>query len=97
MRIIAKRTLREFWQKYPDARGQLEAWHSEVASAGWGNPQRLKAQYRSASILRNGRAIFNICGNAYRIVVRINYTYKVVYIRFIGTHEQYDNIDANTV
>lgn len=97
MRIIAKRTLREFWGNYPDSQGQLEAWHSEVASADWDNPHQLQEQYGNASILKDGRAVFDICGNTYRIIVKINYRYKVVYIRFVGTHRQYDNIDANTV
>ena len=97
LRIIAKRTLREFWGKYPDSQGQLEAWHSEVLNANWENPQELKQQYGSASILKDGRAVFNICGNTYRIVVWINYKFKLVLVKYIGTHEQYDNIDANTV
>ena len=97
MRIISKRVLREFWERYPDAQGQLESWHYEVLKADWNTPQELKQQYGTASILKDGRAVFNICGNTYRIVVWINYQFKVVYVRFVGTHEQYDNIDANTV
>ncbi|RKZ68410.1 MAG: type II toxin-antitoxin system HigB family toxin [Gammaproteobacteria bacterium] len=97
MRIIAKRTLREFWTKYPDSQGQLQAWHSEVLNANWKNPQELKQLYGSASILKDGRAVFNICGNTYRIVVWINYKFGLVFVKYIGTHEQYDNIDANTV
>jgi mRNA interferase HigB len=97
LRIIAKRTLREFWTVYPDSQSQLEAWHSEVSNADWCTPQELKQQYGSASILKNSRAVFNICGNTYRIVVWINYEFKLIYVKFIGTHEQYDNIDANEV
>ena len=97
MRIIAKRTLREFWAEYPDSKGQLEAWHSEVSNADWETPQELKLQYGTASILKEGRVVFNICGNTYRIVVWINYRFKLVYVKYIGTHEQYDNINANTV
>lgn len=97
LRIIAKRTLREFWEKYPDSQGQLEAWHSEMLNANWENPQELKQQYGTASILKDGRVVFNICGNTYRVVVWINYKFKLVLVKFIGTHEQYDNIDANIV
>ena len=97
LRIIAKRTLREFWAEYPDSQGQLEAWYREVLSADWENPQQLKQQYGNASILKNSRAVFNICGNTYRMIVSINYSHKIVYVKFIGTHEQYDNIDADTV
>jgi len=100
MRIIAKRTLREFWvsaPEYEDSKGQLEAWHSEAEKADWNNPQEVKAQFRSASVLKNGRVVFNIKGNDYRLVVKINYSYKIVYIRFVGTHKQYDKIDVESV
>lgn len=89
--------MREFWKEYPDSQAQLEAWHSEVLNADWATPQELKQQYGTASILKNSRAIFNICGNTYRIVVGINYKFKLIFIKFIGTHEQYDDIDANEV
>ncbi len=97
MRIIAKRTLREFWERHPRARGPLEAWHQEVAQADWAGPSEVKAQFRSASVLQDNRVVFNIAGNQYRLVVKINYSYRIVYVRFIGTHKDYDQIDVNTV
>lgn len=100
MRIIAKKTLREFWEsdpKYTDAQAPIEAWHEETKKADWTTPQELKAQFGNASILKDNRVVFNIKGNDYRLVVKINYPYRVVYIRFVGTHAQYDDIDVETV
>jgi len=100
MRVIAKRTLRAFWEsnsKYSNAQASLEAWHEEALKADWTNPQDIKAQFKSASILKDSRVVFNIKGNHYRLIVKINYPYGIVYIRFIGTHAQYDEIDVETV
>ncbi len=97
MRIIAKRTLRTFWERHHRARGPLEAWHQEVAHADWAGPSEVKAQFRSVSVLQHNRVVFNIAGNQYRLVVKINYSYRIVYVRFIGTHKDYDQIDVNTV
>jgi mRNA interferase HigB len=100
MRIIAKRTLRLFWEsdrRYADARRALEDWHAQVSQADWATPADIKRIYGDASILKKGRVVFNICGNKYRLVVRINYPYRVVYVRFVGTHAQYDQIDAEAV
>ena len=100
MRIIAKRTLREFWESNPkhnEARAPLEAWHEEVVKADWENPQQVKSQFRNASILKDSRVVFNIKGNNYRLIAKINYPYRVVYIRFVGTHQQYDDIDVEAV
>ncbi|MFV2055475.1 MAG: type II toxin-antitoxin system HigB family toxin [Thiohalomonadales bacterium] len=100
MRIIAKRTLREFWNlnpNYADSQGPLKAWHEEVLKASWESPQDVKKQFRNASILKNSRIVFNIKGNDYRLVVKINYPHKIVYIRFVGTHKQYDVIDVNSI
>ena|SRR5437016_2913926 len=97
MRIIAKRTLAEFWKREPAAKGELEAWHAEVKRADWTSPADVKAKYGRASILKDGRVVFNIAGNRYRVVVWINYPFRTVYIRFVGTHEQYDEIDAQTI
>lgn len=97
MRVIAKRTLREFWEKNPDSSGQLRTWYHEVASSNWESPNQLKALYRSASILKGGRAVFNICGNKYRLIVAIRYEQQIVYIRFVGTHAEYDKVNAETV
>ncbi len=100
MRIIDKRTLREFWEsnpKYSNSRASLEAWHEEVAEADWETPQQVKSQFRNASILKDSRVVFNIKGNNYRLIAKINYPYRVVYIRFVGTHQQYDDIDVETI
>ncbi len=95
--IIAKRTLREFWEKHPDAAGSLQAWYAEAKAAEWKTPTEVKAQFRSASILKDSRVVFNICGNKYRLIVKINYDHGIIRIRFVGTHKEYDTIDAETV
>ncbi len=97
MRIIAKRTLREFCKGKADAEKDLKAWHSEAKAASWITPKDIKAMYNSASILKNQRAVFDICGNRYRLVVKINYDFQIVYIRFIGTHKEYDRINAEEI
>jgi mRNA interferase HigB len=97
MRVIAKGPLRAFWRIHPDAEGALKAWHAEVEEAKWRTPPDVKAHYRSASILPGGRVVFNIGGNKYRLVAKINYAYKIVYVRFIGTHKEYDRIDAGEI
>lgn len=99
MRVIAKRTLREFWEspQYADAKAPLEAWHSEATKAKWESPQNIKAQFRSASILKGNRVAFNIAGNKYRLIVGIDYSRKVCFVKFIGTHKQCDQIDAEIV
>ena len=96
MRIIATSTLKRFWseERHGDIEQQALAWCRHVQRADWQSPADLKRDFRNASILR---AVFNIAGNKYRLVVWINYAYKVVYIRFIGTHAQYDLIDAQTI
>lgn len=97
MRVIALATLRNFWRKHPGAEQPLRAWHDEAARAGWKHPAQIKAQYRSASILENRRVVFNIKGNDYRLIVAVAYKIGVVYVKFVGTHAQYDAIDAETV
>lgn len=97
MRIIAKRTLREFWETHTDSEQQLLAWYRETLKAEWNSPNEIKQAYTSASILKNSRVVFNICGNKYRLVVDINYNRKWLFIRFVGTHKEYDKIDVNTV
>jgi mRNA interferase HigB len=97
MHIIAKRTLREFWVKHPDAQRPLEAWHAEVKFAKWQNSAEIKKQYGSASILNNSRVVFNIHGNDYRLIVRIDYTFSIVFICFVGTHKEYDKVDAEEI
>ena len=97
MRVIAINTLREFWGKHPGAEQPLKAWFDEASKAQWLQPTDIKAQYRSASILKNRRVVFNIKGNDYRLIVAVAYRFQAVYIKFIGTHAQYDRIDAATV
>ena len=97
MRIIAVSTLRAFWALHPDAEQPLKAWHDEVLRASWRQPADIKAHYRSASVLKNRRVVFNIKGNSYRLVVSIAYKLQIVYVKFIGTHEEYNAIDAETV
>ena len=96
MHVISRKTLREFWEAHPDSEGPLKAWHAEAKAALWQTPAQIKARYRTASILRNSRVVFNIGGNKYRLIVRVNYKCGTVYVRFIGTHSDYDRIDAET-
>jgi mRNA interferase HigB len=100
MRIIALSTLKAFWEnqpKYADAKDQTLAWYQFALKANWSEPGEVKQDFGNASILKDGRVVFNIAGNKYRLVVWINYAYRVVYIRFIGTHKQYDKIDAQAI
>ena len=97
MRVIAKRTLKRFWESSPeyfDAKSSLEAWHLEALKAEWKTPQEIKAQFCSASILKYNRVVFNIAGNKYRLIVSIDYTRQTCFVKFIGTHKQYDAINA---
>ncbi|MCG7877894.1 MAG: type II toxin-antitoxin system HigB family toxin [Candidatus Thiodiazotropha endolucinida] len=95
MRVIAKRTLREFYENpdYQDSKGSLEAWHEEAIKAVWESSHDIKEQYRSASIINSETVVFNIAGNKYRLVVNIDYVRQAIYIKFVGTHKQYDKID----
>ena len=97
MRVIAKKIQGEFWGQKTDAEGQLKTWYKEASKAKWTLPADIKSAYPKASILRSGRVVFNICGNKYRLVVQINYLRKWVFIRFIGTHGEYDMIDADKI
>lgn len=97
MRVIALRTLREFWTDHADAEAALRAWYADARQADWKTPEDIKTTYANASILNNNRVVFNIRGNTYRLIVAINYAYSIVYIRFIGTHAEYDRVDAETV
>lgn len=99
MRIIAFRTLREFWEKpeYADSETSLRSWYHDAKKADWKNSNELKQLYKNASIVGKGRVVFNIKGNAYRLVVSIDYEFQVIFIRFIGTHEQYDKINAKMI
>jgi mRNA interferase HigB len=97
MRVVAKKILREFWKKHADSEDQLKTWYKEASKASWSNPSDIKDEYAKASILKGGRVVFNICGNKYRLIVDINYLRQWVFIRFIGTHSEYDNINADTI
>lgn len=98
MKVIAVGTLRDFWRKHADAEHPLKAWYDEARKAEWKTPADIKANYGSASFIANNRVIFNIKGNTYRLVVAIYYKGSgIVFIKFIGTHAEYDKIDAETV
>ena len=98
MRVIAKRTLVQYWESgHGDAEQPLKAWHALVKAASWNHPTEIKAKFSSASFLANNRVLFNIGGNKYRLVVKVEYEFQAVYIRFIGSHVEYDKIDASTI
>ena len=97
MRVIAVSTLRAFWERHPDAEQPLKAWYEEVKSATWTQPADIKARYRSASVLKNRRVVFNIKGNDFRLIVAIAYKLQIVYVKFVGTHKEYDAVDAGTI
>lgn len=99
MRVIAKRTLRQFWEqaRYADAKGPLEAWYAEALRAAWQTPQDLKDQFGTASVLKGSRVVFNVGGNKYRLVVAMDYGRQACFVKFIGTHKQYDEIEAETI
>ena len=97
MKIIAVGTLRDFWETYPDAEQPLKAWFDEAKAAEWRMPADLKTQYANASIVANNRVVFNIKGNSYRLIVAIAYKVGIIFIKFIGTHAEYDKGDAATV
>ena len=97
MRIIAKRTLRAYWEREPRAEQPLKAWYAIAAKADWSSPADVKAVYGNASIVGNDRVVFNIGGNRYRLIVRFDYVYRIGFVRFVGTHAEYDVIDASDV
>ncbi len=97
MRVIAKKILREFWEKHSDCEQQLKAWFQEASKAEWTTPNEIKTEYPSAIIIGNDRIVFNIKGNSYRLIVKLNFDYQMVWVRFIGTHAEYDKINAKTI
>ena len=97
MRVIAKRTLREFWEKHADSEQSLKSWFHETGNAQWRSPNNLKRDYPCASILEDNRVVFNIKGNKYRLIAKINYEFQIIWIRFIGSHADYDKIDVTKV
>ena len=97
MRIIAKKTLRDFWERHPDSEQSLKAWYLEVREAEWGTPAQLQKRYLSAIILVNSRVAFDVGGNKYRLMVWSRYQQNVVYIKWLGTHAEYHRVDAEKV
>ncbi|NVJ69058.1 MAG: type II toxin-antitoxin system HigB family toxin [Alphaproteobacteria bacterium] len=99
MRVISRKKLKEFWEQpeYQDAEQPLKSWYTEASKAEWNSPAEIKEQYRSASILKNNRVVFNIAGNKYRLVVMTSRDYTICLVRFVGTHQQYDKINAETI
>ena len=97
MRIISRKALREFWEKHADARKALEAWYADTKRANWKNPSDIKTVYKNISFVANNRIVFNIKGNRYRLVVIVVYKHSIVYIRFVGTHGEYDKIDVTKI
>ena len=97
MHVISRKTLVDYWQRVPESEQPLKAWFSEAQKAQWNSPADIKEKYRSASFLKGNRVVFNICGNKHRLIVRINYDSKTVFIRFVGSHSEYDKINAEEV
>lgn len=97
MRIIALKTIKEFWNKHPETEQQLRAWYDEVKKADWRKPNDLLREFPNVRVIKNDRAIFNVKGNKYRLVIAVKYDFKIVYIRFIGTHKEYDKINAEEI
>lgn len=97
MRIVALSTLRAFWLKHPDAEVPLRAWYTLASRASWKTPSQIKGAYRAASFVGSNRVVFNIKGNDYRLVVLVRYDKGLMFVRFVGTHEQYDRTDVTTV
>lgn len=96
-RIFAKSTLRQFWEKFPDSEQYLKTWYDTAMSSNWKSPMDVKQSYANVSILKESRIVFNIKGNSYRLVAKFNFEKKWIFIRFIGSHNEYDKIDANTI
>lgn len=98
MRVIARRTVRKFYEHplYRDAEVPLEAWYAEASKANWQSHHDIKAQYGSASIISDGTVVFNIAGNKYRLVVNVDYGRQAIYIKFVGTNKQYDKLDLRS-
>lgn len=99
MRVISVKKLKDFWSAsaYRDSAQSLRAWYAEAKKGNWSSPHEIKLAYGTASTIGNERIVFNICGNKYRLVVAVKYEFKIFYIRFVGTHRQYDEIDAKEI
>ena len=97
MRIISRKTLKDFWDRHPDAQQSLQAWYDDARHAEWNSPAEIKSTYRNASFIANNRVVFNTKGNRYRLIAAIQYQHGIVYIRFIGSHKEYETIDAAVI
>lgn len=97
MKVIAVSTLKSFWERHPDAEQPLKAWYDEARHASWTSPQDIRNRYASASFVGKNRVIFNIKGNDYRLIVAVAYRFQAAYVKFVGTHAEYDRVDAATV
>jgi len=97
MRIISIKKLREFFESYPDSEQAIKSWKKVAKAADWSSCNEIKQQYRNASIVGNNRVVFNICGNKYRLIVKISFKAQIIYVRFIGTHKAYDGVNAKTI
>lgn len=97
MRIISRKPLQDLAERFPDAKEQLDVWWAEVQRAKWEMPADIKAQYGTASILKAGRVVFNICGNKYRLIVRFDFRAQLGFVRFVGTHREYNQVNAEEI
>lgn len=97
MKVVSVATLRRFWETNPDSEQSLKAWYDEAKAASWQTPADIKARYGNASFVANNRVVFNIKGNSYRLIVAVAYQFQAVYVKFLGTHAEYDKVDAATV
>jgi mRNA interferase HigB len=97
MRIIARSTLRDYWENHSDVEDALKTWYYDASRADWQSPADVKEAHRNASIIANNRVVFNIKGNKYRLIVAMRYDIGIIFIRFIGTHAEYDQVDAETI
>lgn len=97
VRVVSRKTLVDYYNKHKETKSQLEAWFHEVKKAEWNTPQDVKEKYGSASIIGNNRVVFNIKGNKYRLVTEINYQMKIIRIRFLGSHKEYNKINAEEI
>jgi mRNA interferase HigB len=97
LRIIAKRTIRAFWEKHPDSEQALRSWYKEASTASWRNPNQVKDHFGKASIIGNNKVVFNICENKYRLIVDIDYNKSWIFVRFIGKHSKYNMIDSSKI
>jgi len=97
VRVISVKMLRDCWTKHPQAEIPLRAWYAQASRADWTDPAQIKAAYRNASFLANNRIVFNIKGNDFRLIVAVHYNRRMMFIRFVGTHQEYDRIDAQNI